>query len=600
MLESLREIGVYSLQERGKDLSEAHAILLENPVSDIYQNMVELLFTSAVDGELHFSGVALDKGDGDHYEKYLYKRKGAQGANYTPCSRVAAKGLVGTFHNRILSWAKNNREESGLVGKLSQAILQAEAQIIQQLEEKDRDEAGENAILTVRINGKYPGEIEDFKKYFLDYFYKTKAKIAFNDGVCSLCGAQGFVMGDMKPWTFYSLDKPGFVASGFNANTGWKNFPICKSCSLLVEEGKQHTENNLDYRFAGIRYFLLPKSVAGNAEVLNDALQFLENERKKELATRDLSKLADEDDEILEFASEQSDALVYNFLFYASSKAKFSILLYLPDVLPSTIKRLFKAKEKIEQPFIFKNAYKAKTELRNIEFYFSNLKTFFPTVKSFLNLVEKIFKQRPVDYAFLMSQFMQYLRDQFIKENPTKVDTLKALQILFLLQELNILANKPKGELNMGNDIIQNEVKEKVEQFFDQFPQTFDSAEKRAVFLTGVLTQFLLNIQRRDRGAEPFRKNLKSLKMRQRDILQIFPEAQNKLEEYGENYYTQLEQVIAEYFIRAGNPWRISDDEINFYFLMGMNLSDAQTETGEPIFKADSKAQNNSEKQLIS
>ncbi len=599
MLESLRNIGEFSLKDQGKRIEDAHAILLENPVNETYQDVVVLSFTGIKGGELVFSGVMLDKGDNEHSEKYLYKRTGSRGANYTPCSRVAGKGVVGTFNNRILSWAKNNIAEAGSVGQLAKAIQQQREQIVQMLAEKEKQEGLENTILTVQIDGKYLGEIEEFKNYFLKYYFEVKAEIAHDDGVCSLCGAQGFVMGNMKPWTFYSLDKPGFIASGFNKANGWKNFPICKTCSLLVESGKQHAGENLNYRFAGIGYFLLPKSVAGNMSVLEEALIFLEKERLKQLSTKKLKKLTDEEDEILEFASEQSDALVYNFLFYAKSKAKFTILLYLPDVLPSTLKCLFQAKEQVERPFIFKRAFKVKKEEKNIEFMFANLRLFLPTSKSFLNVVEKIFKQRPVDYHFLMARFMDRLRTQFINENATKVDVLMALQIFLLLQELNILANKAKGVMIMENDVIQNEIKQKVEQFFAQFPQTFESAEKRAIFLTGVLTQFLLNIQRRDRGAEPFRKNLKSLKMRQKDILQIFPEAQNKLEEYGENYYTQLEQIIAEYFVRAGSSWGISDDEINFYFLLGMNLADARTENGEPVFKVDNKTDKNNENKSI-
>ena len=354
-------------------------------------------------------------------------------------------------------------------------------------------------------------------------------------------------------------------------------------------------EEALSFRFAGIRYFLLPKSILGNPGVLDEALFFLETERKQQLQTRDLKRLADDEDDVLEFASEQSDSLVYNFLFYDSAKSKFIILLYLPDVLPSTIKQLFIAKEHVDSYSVFKEAYKMKDELKNVEFTFANVRRFISSPKTFLNVVEKIFKRKPVNYFFLLGQFLEVLRKKFAREEPTRINTLQALQILLLLEELNILSNKPEGEIIMDVNLIQNEVKEKVEQFFSKFSETFDTAEKRAVFLAGVLTQFLLNIQQHERGSQPFRKNLKGLKMRQRDILKIFPEAQNKLEEYGANYYTQLEEIISEYFVRAGSRWNITDDEINFYFLLGMDLSNATTEDGKSIFKADKEPTNNSE-----
>ncbi len=584
MLESLREIGRFSLEDQGKSVSDEISILLENPGSENYKNVVVLNFKSNPDGLLIFNNLENEPVD-TNYEKYLYKRKSSQGANYTPCALVAGKGLTGTFNNRILKWANGNVGYDNIVGELARAIQKYAKDILRHLEQKEAEEGSDGIILTVSINNQHIGEIEAFRNYFVETYYESKKDIAHEQGVCSLCGTEGFVMGNVKPWAFYSLDKPGFIASGFSAKTGWKNFPICKKCSLLVEEGKQHVEDALNFRFAGIRYYLMPKSILGNPDVLREALVFLEQERKKQLKTRDLKRLADEEDNILDFASEQSDALVYNFLFYESAKAKFTILLYLPDVLPSMIKQLFVAKEAVENHGIFKGAYKEKEELKNIEFTFRNIRNFVSNPQAFLNVVEKVFKRKPVDYFYLLSQFLDVLRQRFANEEFTRIQTLQAFQIILLLMELNILANKPKGELVMSTNLIQNEIKEKIEQFFEQFPDTFDTAEKRAVFLTGVLTQFLLNIQQRERGSQPFRKNLKGLKMRQRDILQIFPEAQNKLEEYGANYYTQLEEVISEYFVRAGARWNITDDEINFYFLLGMDLSNATTEDGKPIFK---------------
>ena len=51
------------------------------------------------------------------------------------------------------------------------------------------------------------------------------------------------------------------------------------------------------------------------------------------------------------------------------------------------------------------------------------------------------------------------------------------------------------------------------------------------------------------------------------------PEIQNKLEEYGKNYYRNLESIISNYFVSAGNGWKLTNDEISFYFVLGMNLS---------------------------
>ena len=585
MIESLRAIGVFSLKEKGKSEKDILSILVENPANKYYQKVVALDFKETSEG-LRFSGLYFEDMDLD-FEKYLYKKKGANGANYTPAALVAGKGINGTFRIKIVAWARGAVGEKGDVGELARAIQSQEEEIEVTLEEKDRELGLSNTLLTVRLNGKYPGQLEAFRDYFVRNYYQAKGAIAIQNGVCSICGYHGFVMGNEKPWTFYSLDKPGFIAGGFNATTGWRNFPICKTCSLLVEEGKQYVEKNLGYRFSGIPYFLLPKSIFNSEKTLKETLTYLHFENRSQIKdVRDVHQLADDEDEILEFASKQSDAINYNFLFYESAKAKFSILLYLQDVLPSTIRRLFNAKSEVDRHAVFKEVYKEEDTLKNVVFTFFNLRRFIHTRKTFLNLVEKIFKQRPIDYFYLLEQILARLRFEFANSHFTRPDTLRAWQIFLFLQELGILNHYEKGEPPMTSQVIENDVKRKVEAFFSQFEDTFNSNAKRAVFLTGVLTSFLLQIQYHDRGSEPFRKNLKGLKMHQRDVLRIFPGVQNKLEEYDKNYYSQLEQVISEYFVRAGSDWQISDDEINFYFLLGMDLSDAKAEDGQPVFKA--------------
>jgi CRISPR-associated protein Csh1 len=591
VIESLRDIGKFSLHKKGLSPNEPLAILLENPgTKENYEYSLSINFKT-INGDLKFDFLDREPIDKNNYHKYLYKRKGAAGANYTPGAFVASKGIEGTFATRILGWAKSNKNQTGVVGKLSNAIEKNVDQIIAELKERAKYEDLSNLFLTVKVDNKFLGEFDEFKDYFIKTYFAKKTEISSENGYCSVCGKQKFVMGDEKPWTFYSLDKPGFIASGFEKKYGWRNFPICTECSLLVTEGKHYVEDqgNLSFRFAGIPYFLLPKTILGKRETMFETLWLMQQIKKRKINISDFQQLSDDEDIILQIASEQKDIINYNFLFYKSAKAKFSILLYLQDVLPSTIKRLFIAKQRVEKISLFNNAYKDKGESRNIIFTFANLKRFVKDIKPFLNLVEKIFKDRPISYYFLMEHIIKYLRNSFVNGSYTKPDTLRAWQILILINALNLYKDKISGGFFMTNDLIINEVKKKVDKFFSQFQESFDTAEKRAIFLTGVLTDYLLKIQRIDRNSNPFMKQLKGLKMRANDIIDLFPKVQNKLEEYGKNYYRQLEEIIAEYFVRAGTNWKISENEINFYFLMGMDLSNAKTESGESTFKAKSE-----------
>jgi len=119
----------------------------------------------------------------------------------------------------------------------------------------------------------------------------------------------------------------------------------------------------------------------------------------------------------------------------------------------------------------------------------------------------------------------------------------------------------------------RKEIIQKIVSFFIRFGDFFNSDAKKAIFLEGVLTQKLLNIQYQERNTTPFRIKLKGLNLDERQVKKLLPEIQNKLEEYEKNYYRTLESIISKYFVSAGDGWEISSDKISFYFVLGMNLS---------------------------
>jgi len=284
-------------------------------------------------------------------------------------------------------------------------------------------------------------------------------------------------------------------------------------------------------------------------------------------------------------------------LFYYAPKGfdgkVFNILLYVEDILPSRLKRLFEVKKIVDQEEIFKNCMVATFNEKGkkdgeipLEFNFGVLRTFFPKVsnnrtfnKYFLDIVNKIFTKKPADYDFLLDFIMRKIRDDFINGYPTKIDILKAFMLLNYLNELFKKEETIKMEKSILTKEIGGEIKIKIESFFDKFSDFFDSNIKKVIFLEGTLTQKLLKIQRlpevsnAQAGKEPFRSRLKGLKLDEKQIKKLLPEIQNKLEEYGKNYYRDLESIISNYFVLSGNDWSVTNDEISFYFVLGMNLS---------------------------
>jgi CRISPR-associated protein Csh1 len=229
-----------------------------------------------------------------------------------------------------------------------------------------------------------------------------------------------------------------------------------------------------------------------------------------------------------------------------------------------------------------------------MEFNFGNIFSFFPKSKEqdlssyFLEITNKIFTNKKIDYSFLMWGIIKKIRRDFQDETkPTKYLTLKGFQLLIYLNELELLDNFNGGK-NMNEKNITNllqgpnlQLEDKVNTLFKEFPDFFNKDSKKAIFLEGVLTQYLLNIQYNDRKATPFRVKLQGLKLDEKHIKKLLPEIQNKFEEYGKNYYKNLEFLIGKYMVQSGEGWKMSNDEISFYFVLGMNLSNLFKSTTE-------------------
>ena len=90
--------------------------------------------------------------------------------------------------------------------------------------------------------------------------------------------------------------------------------------------------------------------------------------------------------------------------------------------------------------------------------------------------------------------------------------------------------------------------------------------------MEGVLVSFLLDVQFAKRSDTPFRKKLHGLKLNKRLIKRLFPEIIEKLRQYDAGY-SWLESLISKYLLEADeNGWIISDDEISYYFALGLNF----------------------------
>ncbi|WP_407282738.1 TIGR02556 family CRISPR-associated protein [Methanolobus sp. WCC1] len=605
MIEAIKEIGEYALKKDEKNPENPIEIIIEDPASSPTYKHILAIILNETETEFTYGGIQLEEYSKEKKEKYLYKGGSSRGTDLSPTSKITT--LDKTWNNKTIAWFRKvlndtnldiEEVESKFLGSIYDCLEINKDIILNDLTEKSSDFAkNENAIITLIINTtnlspQYIGDINVFKKIVEQYYSQNLSHSATykidsigHNQVCSVCNHESDeVYGLVTTYKFYNVDKPGFVSGGFDRSESWKNYPVCLKCSLALEAGKQYLEEYFKYKSYGINYYIIPKLLQQNGS--NEIYEVFEDYRANILdgnltIKKEYGRLLSEtEEEIFELLSNQSNTISNNILFFEKTNAAFRILLYVEDVLPSRLRKLFEIKKIVDKKSTFNNLYKKNHSLSftfgNIWYLFSNQEQ--DGTKYFLEIVNNIFSNKTLSYTFLVKKIVDKVRRDFVNDRSTIDSTLRGLQLLDYLNYLDLLDNfNGENKVRTDFDNILNKcntsIDEKANLLFSEFPDFFNQPAKRAVFLQGTLTQYLLNIQWHDRGASPFRTKLHGLKLDEKLVKKLFPEIQNKLEDYGKNYYRDLETLISKYMLQAGSNWNISKDEINFYYVLGMNLS---------------------------
>jgi len=583
MIQAIKELGEQKLRIEGREVSDLLSILVQDSNQDKRCPYALVIVFRKIEGKYRYSQVRIEQTM--ESKRYLYRRGASMGPDITPTAKITDDIRNKTFKNKIKGWFKQVKTKDSLISELKAALVESEERVQNDLSSKWDEikptlQRNQSGIITLAIENdelKYIGDFSVFKELLVQSVKKKYRKIVKTNHICSVCGEKKEeVYGEAIPIPFYTLDKPGYVAGGFREEDAWKNAPICLECSLKIEEGKKFLDEHkcLSPRMSGQRYYLIPKFIFGieEAKEVIETFFTIVSRPEETLAGKALRRISEDESEILDALGKFKDLLTFNFLFYETpTKSTFKINLLVEDILPSRISTIFNAKSKAEAPDIFKNLKVKKNKYEDVEFSFDAFRRFTPSRKAFLEVVDKTFRGINLDQNLLFSWFMFRIRQDFVKELYLKPLVLRAFVSFLFFKELGIL---PKSERFKEGGELMTELKEKAESFFESFSEAFATPVHKSVFLLGTLAQKLLDIQRRDRGATPFRKNLKGLKMKEVDFKGLLPKIQNKLEEYGKNYYRPLETLISEYFLQAGKNWNLSTDELNFYFVLGMNLVD--------------------------
>lgn len=614
MIEAVAKIGEYSLRKEGKnpDTEKGLIDILAQPINstDAYKHVITIEVD--ISGKPVFKRVGIDLLDEKKRTRYLYRKGSSRGTDVTPIALITKPER--TFPNKILNWF--NRDYSNPLFELAPdevTFLNAIKETIEENRENILDEIGqkvkgltskEKAVLSLKfLRGTEPlylGDLSLFKKIFrieaLEQFSSSDGvKSVANNKVCSICTEKSDeVYGFVAPWAFYTVDKPGFVTGGgFKQAEAWRCNPVCHRCALQLVEGKNWLGKNSSFRLYDYKYYIIPKPLLQSKEayrILESYHREATNDEKNfKLSTSHRRLLDDRSEEALDELSNQPNAFNCDIIVYEESNNAFRILTSIEGIFPSRLSALFDAKKIVDISPLFKDftvpvfTERKKTGETRYEFTFGSFWYFFGKEKErdlsgyFLDIVGKSFQGQKISYPLLLWGVIEKIRRQHAQGLPTREATLKAWACIMYLDKLGVLGEyDPQGSLKSNGGLFGLENDDRVsaaEKFFGEHPKFFDTAEKRATFLVGAISQLLMDIQYTDRGSAPFRVRLQGLKMDQRLVQSLLPETINKLEEYDKNYYRGLERLASKYFVEVEPVWKMSRDEVSFYFVTGMNLA---------------------------
>jgi len=630
LLVAIKEVGGFTLSnkkyiyeflipERGFALSNEAKDVLERIVESI-KNCKHVLFIKLKkQGDWKYDRVGVEEYKESEKVKYLLKmpnRKGNSYNNFSPTVKFTNKTdkvldkLIGWFEV-VLGYKKEKKslkfsitdEERVFLENIYKELTSNKKKIIDEIKEnideinrqKKKHELRGTALLSLKfVDGEesYIGDLDLFKKSLIEYVQQKELEgMARGEKVCSLCGGKKEVRTGNGIYRFYTNDKAGYIAGGFDEKQAWRNFPVCLACRESLAEGKKYVEDKLTFEFCNLDYQLIPKTMFGHSRdscTLQEILEILESFQKDvKLRKREINQITNDEDEIFELISEQDDVMMLDFLFLIKENNAERILLHVEDVLPSRLKTIFNAKKKVDKAW--------GILLGNKEFNMDCVRTFLNKSddkkkkqgdldKYFLEITSSIFNANSVDFRFLLRFVMLKVRNRFNNNKDIRSEIRDGILMLAFLQELALI----KMEVT---DVEES----KFEQFFEKFGDAMRDPLKRGLFLLGSLTKLLLNKQWKELGNDPFRKVLKGLKMQEKDFKGLLPKVQNKLCEYDsfDKGKQLLAKEISNYLLIAGDNWRLSVDEMNFYFAVGMNLTDEITKMIYP----EKKEENESEQQ---
>lgn len=459
-------------------------------------------------------------------------------------------------------------------------------------------------LWTIVLNDKPLVDLSPYDKVIIEHRTEGFEEEVL-EGYCSICGEK---KERVSPTAFkrlqffkpYITDKIGF-ASELDMKGFSRNFLICEECfnSLLVAE--RYMLSNLGFRIGNINFLLLPSFLLTHdlEEWRVDFSAIVEKLKRKTQNIVDFTgqvrSITDETEferklrEMLQEMGEGGieDKALLTFLFYQKAQSEFRVLGLIEDVAPSRLYQIFRKSNQLSNTAVELLGGVSKRDwwldLTKL-YYLLPLKEGDKTEhKKLLYLYNGLLKRDPLDYDFLITQFVTlariYLTDSLAGTNQERrritsenrdwvlsQEILRAGFLIKLLREEKLL----KGVKNLPEVSEMLDVKPEIKDYLLEMKYTEPQA---ALFLMGYLISEVGKGQYSSgHKSKPILDKINYQGMSWQKVQQLSNLIFEKLRQYdklrfNEQVYSEMKKLMDKY--RGEKDWPLTSEENVFYILSG-------------------------------
>lgn len=388
------------------------------------------------EGKINFKGIDVQNVNEKNFSKYAYRKGSARGGDITFTTKYGdldkkLNTLINTqFPNLIELSEKEEPENIAFFKEWKHSFIENYDKLKEELHnvyenQEKQDKLISAYTLTIDIGGqrKLLSDFDSVQKLIakdgIEGNYKKYGVISKGkNSECSICHKpKPEVFGFGSPFKYSTVDKTGTVSGFFNQKDNWINYPICESCAIEMELGKNYITKYLTKYFFGKSYYLIPKAVFPNdKEALDNALSLFSD---IDYQIKNSDTISSSEDYLMEKIGEiEKNVFTLNLLFFEENPTTkaIKIKMMLEEIPPSRFRKLFIEIPKIvnKNP-LFKDIdyHFKKKQKQDLRFSFRLIKQFFED--DFYGMTYKIFMSRKISQKELHKNFMKIIRANYIK-----------------------------------------------------------------------------------------------------------------------------------------------------------------------------------------